>query len=331
MGGLFSTDTSSKYMNRQMDYTRASQRAAGRTLNPKVATGPLSKLQTKLGKQGLPPVSSVSDAYSMGINKKGDVNVDRQPFTQGWLDNLWGSGTTADASYSDLLGQLSPGYGKLSEERQKALELEKRKGVGDLRAQLAKRRVLGASFATDQEASVAAEYDRLKDQARGESIVAELQQTQQVITERADTALKYTQQALQHAQFEGALQAGLMQGAQDNLMKLKDLQVDLAKMVAAITSAQQIGSAEIKGQLASQMAGSFSQYAGIESQEKAAIGDFIGSVLGTAVGFAGGGGLGGAAGLFGGSGGGYSYNSSAAGMPWQSASAASNFSSAPLK
>lgn len=300
MGGLFETDTGSNYMNRQMNYTRNTSRQLGKSLNAKAATGPLSKLQNKLGEQGLPPVSSISDAYAMGVNKSGDVNVDRQPFTQQWLDNLWGSGVTADASYSDLLSQLSPGYGKLSQERERALELEKRKGVGDLRAQLAKRRVLGASFASDQEASTAAEYDRLKDQARAESIVAELQQTQQVITQRADTALKHTQQALQHAQFEGTLQAGLMQSAQDNLMKIKDLQVDLAKMIASITSATQIASAEVKGSLANTMAGSFGQYAGIESQEKGAMTDFFAGILGLGTNALTGG-------LFGGGGG---------GLPW---------------
>ena len=63
--------------------------------------------------------------------------------------------------YANQLGslreQLTPGFGALTQARVDRLEHQKSKAVGDLRENLARRRIGGSSFAGDAEARVARE------------------------------------------------------------------------------------------------------------------------------------------------------------------------------
>ena len=325
MSSLFSTDTASKYLRKQQKYGTTATKSALSNIKTDPYTKALTDASAKYGSQGLQPTSYKGPSYGIGIDSSGKINANRTAGTQGWIDTLLGGTAADEGGFNSLIGNLDPTFGRLTTANDQRFDDAKRKAVGDLREQMAKRRVLGSSFAEQNVNSVGAEYDRMKEQAAAENAAKSLELQSQALQARSAARIQNVSQALSQIQFEGNVGASLIQSTQTNLMNMSELSADLLKLASSLGIQGQLAKGQISGNLSNTTLGSFGDYANLESQEKAGPAQFLGQLGGMALSGMTGGATGGIGGLFSGGGQGYSYNSSATGMPWQSPTAAQSF------
>lgn len=220
--------------------------------------------------------------YGIQVDSSGGL-VNRTGETQGFIDALkYGLGTD-EAGYTNLLSQIAPGFGRLSQAAGQEIENAGRAAVGNLREQLARRRVLGASFANDQMAGLKATYDQMKQKAQAEAMVQELEMTQKVISARTDARNQTIAQALNQIQFEGDIGKTLTLGIMATNTDLAKVQAELSSLAAQITgniATAQMGN--VTG-LQNTMIGSQPAYGQMAAEAAAGPANMIGTLLGTAI------------------------------------------------
>jgi hypothetical protein len=84
---------------------------------------------------------------------------------------------------ANLRGQLKPGFGNLTRSRVEELRNNRGRAVGNLREELSRRRVLGSSFALREIGSLESEFARQEDLIRSESMLQEIDATNQLISQ----------------------------------------------------------------------------------------------------------------------------------------------------
>lgn len=78
-------------------------------------------------------------------------------------------------SLKGLRESLTPGYGRITEARVKAIKDAAASSVGDLRSQLSQRGVLGSSFGADTESRTKLAFAQAEEQARAQGTIDEIQ------------------------------------------------------------------------------------------------------------------------------------------------------------
>ena len=188
------------------------------------------------GMTGINPVNYAGPGYGINIGANGNINVSRNADTQGWIDRLLSGTATDEAAYTENLGRVTPGFGELTNSRLTDVENKRYSDIGNLREQLAKRRVLGASFADNEIANRELMWQQERDKVIAESKIAEIEMTTNLIKQRSDTRLANVTQGLQQIQFEGNLGNELTQGVMQVFDHLKTMQVDIAKLFATLST-----------------------------------------------------------------------------------------------
>ena len=99
----------------------------------------------------------------------------------------------------DLIGtslaEVRPGFGKLTETGVNAIRQRAAEAAGNLRSQLGRRGLLGASFAGDAEQRVANEYAAAESEFRAQAFQQELQATNELLDrEQASLTIQSTQE-----------------------------------------------------------------------------------------------------------------------------------------
>ena len=121
------------------------------------------------------------------------------------------------AEFRGLRSEVKPGFGRLTRSRVEAIRNAGQRTVGNLREELAKRRVLGSTFASREIASTEAEFGRQEEFARAESFLQELGLTGELIKEEFSSLLTGFQTILQQLNFETGLAANLANSASSQL------------------------------------------------------------------------------------------------------------------
>jgi hypothetical protein len=304
MGGLFSSDTASKYNKKQQQQITKAQKSNKDTIGKafkkgdRVLEAEYNRLQDG---GGFRPANYTGPGHNIAIDQNGNINMGRTGEAQGVMDRLLSGMDTDEGSFGALLSQITPGFGRLSQARGAQIDADRERGVGNLREQLAKRRVLGASFANDQIGSLERQYMMDKDKALAESLTQELEMTNNVIQARSEARVKSVSTALNEIQFETNVGAQLMQSVMSNMHDLTMAMTDIAKLRASLGLQAGLGVANANTTLANTGIGSQTEFANLESQEKAAPGQLLGSIAGMALGGWASGGFGGLGSLLGGS------------------------------
>lgn len=153
-----------------------------------------------------------------------------------------------------LRASVAPGMSALRASRLAELENARRAATGDLRDNLARRRVLGSSFAQDSLTRSDLAFAQQKDAVEAESFLQELQLTQQ----------------LTQAEFEA--RRGEFHTALDEL----NLQADAATQLAAGATSQLGANARLKADLDAKAAAGAGQFFG---QVFAPVGDAVGKAV----------------------------------------------------
>ncbi|MQA65040.1 MAG: hypothetical protein GEU76_03930 [Alphaproteobacteria bacterium] len=171
--------------------------------------------------------------------------------------------------FSNLRAQVVPGFGALTEARVKSIRDAASESIGNLRETMARRNVLGSSFATDTESRTRLAFAQEESNVRAEAKVAEIGATQQLISDELNT---YAQE-LGLTEFDASLHQQDISNAitQSNLIineltrQLQELNIagSVANGVASAVANQ--GMAEARLQLLSSGLGDQNFTAGLKS------------------------------------------------------------------
>lgn len=105
--------------------------------------------------------------------------------TRGTLRGIRGGLSGLRGELSALRGEIRPGMSRLTESRLAGLEADRSRTVGNLREELARRRVAGSSFAAREISAVESEFARQEDLIRAESFLQELGAIQDLLGQEA--------------------------------------------------------------------------------------------------------------------------------------------------
>ena len=182
----------------------------------------------------------------------------------------------AIAGTEDLMARVKPAYGDLTKSRVAAIQSGKQSSVSDLRSNLARRRVLGSSFADDTQKRVEAEYAQKEADARAASMLEEMDATAKLID--SNLQLKTQQLTGTKALLDKAFNLSLA-ADQTNLNEMNLLYNSAVGLLSNFQNVQQMNAeAQYKNSMTagSTLSGALSSLGGVGSQ----IGSKIGSIFG---------------------------------------------------
>lgn len=132
-----------------------------------------------------------------------------------------------------LRDMVRPGMGALTEARLTAIDNSRSRAIGNLRENLARRRVLGSSFAQDALSRTEAEFGEQEAKARAQSFLEELEITNQLITQEFDQRRNEFQTFLDEMNLQADVATQLASGATSQLGANARLKAQLAAEEAA--------------------------------------------------------------------------------------------------
>lgn len=162
-------------------------------------------------------------------------------------------GNQADA-LAGLRARLTPGFSDLRTSRLAEVENARVNAIGNLRENMARRRVLGSSFGQDALTRAESEFGQQRDKVAAETFLQEIEGTQQLINQEFEAR-------------RGAFQTGL-----DEL----NLQADIGLKLAAAATAQMGANARLESELRLKAA---TGGADLLSKEQTASGKFFGQTF----------------------------------------------------
>lgn len=152
-------------------------------------------------------------------------------------------------AYGNLASQWTPGFSQMRQTQLGALNANRTQALGDLRQNLAQRRVLGSSFAQNSLANADQTYQNQISQTMAQSYLQELQANQSIIQQQYGASVNAFQTQLN----EMNLEAGM---ASDLTSKMSGTMANLAQAQSNLDAKAAQGSGQFWGNIGSQ-AGSF--------------------------------------------------------------------------
>jgi hypothetical protein len=286
MGSLFGEGDAAKSQRQQQAYANRQSKKIGGDI--KKATKESSQLllseRERLANQGFAGTVG-TPGYDIGYSGKNgqmSATINRSGETQGFMDRLLAGLGADEGSFRDLLSQIRPGFGRLSEATQEQLRNQYAKRFGDLRAQLGRRRVEGSSFGNAELARLSLEEEQQARLAKSQALVEELKMTSDVLKAQSDTRNQALTTAFSQIQFEGNMGIQMQNMVMNSMNENTQAQQDLVKMAAGVKMQGALGAGNIQGNLSNTVAGSFPSYNQQQSQE--GVGPVLATLGGAALG-----------------------------------------------
>lgn len=162
--------------------------------------------------------------------------VVRTEEVEGLLGELRGAGETANQRFGDLLSRVAPGFSDMRAAREASIRdtfnRERSQAVGSLRENLARRSVLGSSFAESalgQTRSAFADAEaRALAESNAQSLLEEIDLTQRLATQDFNISSSVVQGLLDQGRFETTSAINLANGTQMAMAESAKLQQELA-------------------------------------------------------------------------------------------------------
>lgn len=167
-------------------------------------------------------------------------DVSLGPGWEGQLSQFSSLSNNAANQLGRLRQEVRPGFSALRDAQLSAFNNTRTRTVGDLRDQLARRRVLGSSFANDTLSRAESEFAVQEADIRARTFLQELDATQQLITQETQLRLGAVEQQIAALGLEANLGAQLISGVQSNATALAQTSAQLASQNAA-ANAQGLG------------------------------------------------------------------------------------------
>lgn len=195
-----------------------------------------SKLFGGGSKAAPPPQVGINAGGLSGVNGTLTPTAERMRLVEGVQGAF---GDQADA-YGGLRRSLAPGFSDLRASRLAEVENARSAAIGNLRDNMARRRVLGSSFGADALARAEKEFGQERDRVASETLLQEIEGTARII-DMESTARR------------GQFQAGL-----DEM----NLQADLAAKLSGAAATQMGAAARLETELAAKSAAGAGKFFG---------------------------------------------------------------------
>lgn len=248
-----------------------------KTLNTKQLASPFDAA-TKTLKNTSYAQKMSTPGLNISVDKKGNVVTGRTGLAQSLIDQLRAAGGDATGSINALLGQVNPGFGKLTEARVGAIDTARERTTSDLRDSLARRRIAGSSFANDSIARTEAEFGQAEAQARAESFLEELDTTAKLLDQRFKVQEDVVTKELAQTNFETEQGAKVMADVRQSMRQTQALmsEIMLAKAQTLAKGREFNADAYNRAQIAGTQGAT--QLAGLASDVDQGVGSTIGQL-----------------------------------------------------
>ena len=134
--------------------------------------------------------SFTSPGFNAKYNDPQNLEVTRSQSLQDSLSSLSGAFSGQASELGQLKGMVQPGFGRLTQAGINAIRDARRSTMGDLKQNLARRRVAGSSFGADDQARTSAEFAKRENEFASQAFVQEMAMTQDLINQQAQADAK---------------------------------------------------------------------------------------------------------------------------------------------
>lgn len=198
-----------------------------------------SKLAPKVNTAGLQgPLARNLATPGFNVRTANDtVSLGRSPATTATLERLGLLSKQRGDKLAGLLPKVQAGFSDFRRVGVAGLENARSRAVGDLRENLARRRVQGSSFANDAIARAEAEFGQTRAEFEAQTMLRELAETERLITERTRELQGAAARELDQSNFEIGAAANFANGvnvvASNNAAVLAQLESNAAQSAGA--------------------------------------------------------------------------------------------------
>lgn len=137
---------------------------------------------------------------------------------------------------NELIADVRPGFGRLTEARLQQIENARSRAVGNLRENLARRRVLGSSFGRDALARTESEFAQQSERAAAQGFLQELDATNRLIQQRLNARQNTVQRELDAVNSIINADLGLSQAATEAETATDKLRLSLFRDLGEISA-----------------------------------------------------------------------------------------------
>lgn len=171
------------------------------------------------------PTQPLQDFSPVGVNAGGlsakmkgsQFKVTASPERLGYVSNIANLFDQQGDELSGLRASVAPGISALRASRLAEIENARHTGIGNLRDNLSRRRVLGSSFGADALSRAEAEFGQQKERVTAESFLQELSLTDKLLAEELGAKREAFNTHLGELNLETNLAAGLAGKATEQL------------------------------------------------------------------------------------------------------------------
>jgi hypothetical protein len=202
------------------------------------ASAGVSKLMSGGGSSGAAPAKGITGFKAGGLtgtfnkNTK-SYNVKSSAEREGLVGEISSTFGKQAGELGKLRSQVAPGFSLMRAARLKEIENARMRSVGNLRDNLARRRVMGSSFAGDALARAEAEYAQLAERSQAESYLQELEMTQKVMAEEYTAARGEFQTKIGEMNLQAEIATKLTGMASQSMTQMAELEAKLSAQAAA--------------------------------------------------------------------------------------------------
>ncbi len=141
-----------------------------------------------------------------------NLKLTRSPEVQGSLEGISGAFKSQASELGALKPLVEPGFGRLTESGVRAIRDARRNSLGDLKQNLARRRVRGSSFGADDISRTNAEFAKKENEFTSQAFVQELALSTQLINDQAQAAANSFMQFIAQSNIESSFATQLSSG-----------------------------------------------------------------------------------------------------------------------
>ena len=156
--------------------------------------------------------SFTSPGLSAAFKSPQQLDLQRSQGTESLLGGIAGAYRNQASELGDLQPLVEPGFGRLTEAGIRAVRDARRSSIGDLKQNLARRRVAGSSFAGDDIARTNAEFAKKENEFASQAFTQELALSNELINQKATAQANSFLQTLAQSNVESQIATQMATG-----------------------------------------------------------------------------------------------------------------------
>jgi hypothetical protein len=220
-----------------------------------------------------PPPTGINAGGLTSTMRGGNIGITPSAERLGLVGNIADTFGQLGSDIAALRPMVAPGISSLRASRLAEIEDARNRAIGDLRENLARRRVLGSSFGNDAIARAESEFGGARERVAAESTLQELELTNQLITQQFNANRGQFQTFLDELNLQADL-AGKLAG------KATDVMSQNARFTAALAAKEAEGAGKFFGQVSQPFISDLGKSVGSGVSNLVNFGSFAGSGFG---------------------------------------------------